>query len=48
VESLRVERRFFCRGHRRVTAMPNVMAKVAVFLVSSRFFDAETRDAENC
>ena len=33
LEGLDVERRFFLAGHRKVTAMPNLLAEVAVFLV---------------
>jgi methionine biosynthesis protein MetW len=33
IEKLSVERRFFLAGHRKVTAMPNLLAEVAVFLV---------------
>ncbi|HTX37099.1 MAG TPA: methionine biosynthesis protein MetW [Bryobacteraceae bacterium] len=34
VEGLAVERRYFLAGQRRVTLLPNLMAEVAVFLVS--------------
>jgi methionine biosynthesis protein MetW len=33
LEKLVVERRYFLTGHRRVSAVPNLMAEVAVFLV---------------
>ena len=33
-EGLKVERRYFLSGHRKVTLLPNLMAEVAVFLVS--------------
>ena len=33
LEGLDVERRFFLAGHRKVAAMPNLLAEVAVFLV---------------
>ena len=33
-EGLTVERRYFLTSHRRVTALPNLMAETAVFLVS--------------
>jgi methionine biosynthesis protein MetW len=33
-ESIRVDRRYFISGHRKVTTLPNLMAEVAVFLVS--------------
>jgi methionine biosynthesis protein MetW len=33
LEGLEVERRFFLVGHRKVAAMPNLLAEVAVFLV---------------
>ena len=33
LEHLVVERRFFLAGHRKVAALPNLMAEVAVFLV---------------
>jgi hypothetical protein len=29
-----VERRYFLAGHRKVSLMPNLLAEVAVFLVS--------------
>jgi methionine biosynthesis protein MetW len=32
-EGLAIERRFFLAGHRKVTALPNLRAEVAVFLV---------------
>jgi len=32
-ESLAIERRFFLSGHRKVTALPNLTAEVAVYLV---------------
>src|SRR5258706_15384043 len=35
-EGLAVERRYFLSGHSKVTAMPNLLAEVAVFLVSRR------------
>ena len=34
LEGLNVERRYFLAGHRKVTLMPNLLAEVAVFLVS--------------
>jgi methionine biosynthesis protein MetW len=34
LEGLTVERRYFLSGHRRVSALPNLMAEVAVFLVA--------------
>jgi hypothetical protein len=34
LESLTVERRYFLAGHRKVSLMPNLLAEVAVFLVS--------------
>jgi methionine biosynthesis protein MetW len=33
VEGLAVERRYFLAGRRKVTALPNLLAEVAVFLV---------------
>ncbi len=33
LEGLRVERRYFLAGHRKVTLFPNLLAEVAVFLV---------------
>ena len=36
LEGLVVERRYFLAGHRKVTLMPNLLAEVAVFLVSAR------------
>jgi methionine biosynthesis protein MetW len=36
VEGLVVERRYFLAGRRKVTLLPNLMAEVAVFLVSAR------------
>jgi methionine biosynthesis protein MetW len=36
LEGLAVERRYFLAGHSKVTAMPNLFAEVAVFLVSRR------------
>ena len=35
LESLTVERRYFLAGHRKVTLMPNLLAEVAVFLVTA-------------
>jgi methionine biosynthesis protein MetW len=35
-EGLRIERRYFLAGNRKVTAMPNLMAEVAVYLVSGK------------
>src|ERR1051326_6124983 len=35
LERMRVERRYCLAGHRKVTTLPNLMAEVAVFLVSS-------------
>ncbi len=35
LERLAVERRYFLAGHRKVTLMPNLLAEVAVFLVSA-------------
>ena len=34
LEGLTVERRYFLAGRRKVTLMPNLLAEVAVFLVS--------------
>jgi methionine biosynthesis protein MetW len=34
LEGLTVERRYFLTGHRKVTALPNLFAEVAVFLVT--------------
>jgi methionine biosynthesis protein MetW len=34
LEKLTVERRYFLSGHRKVTLLPNLLAEVAVFLVS--------------
>jgi len=34
LEKLNVERRYFLSGHRRVTTLPNLLAEVAVYLVS--------------
>ena len=36
VEGLAVERRYFLAGRRKVTLLPNLLAEVAVFLVSAR------------
>jgi methionine biosynthesis protein MetW len=36
LEGLVVERRYFLAGHRKVTLFPNLLAEVAVFLVSAR------------
>ena len=36
LEGLAVERRYFLAGHRKVSLMPNLLAEVAVFLVSAR------------
>jgi methionine biosynthesis protein MetW len=36
VEGLVVERRYFLAGRRKVTLLPNLLAEVAVFLVSAR------------
>ena len=36
IEGLKVERRYFLSGHRKVTLLPNLTAEVAVFLVSAR------------
>ena len=36
VEGLVVERRYFLAGRRKLTLLPNLMAEVAVFLVSAR------------
>jgi methionine biosynthesis protein MetW len=36
LEGLTVERRYFLAGHRKVGLLPNLMAEVAVFLVSRR------------
>src|SRR5205085_9355260 len=36
LEGLVVERRYFLAGHRKVTALPNLLAEVAVFLVRRR------------
>jgi len=36
IEGLTIERRYFLSGHRKVTRMPNLLAEVAVFLVSKR------------
>ena len=33
-EGIRIERRYFLAGSRKVSAMPNLMAEVAVYLVS--------------
>jgi hypothetical protein len=33
-EALRIERQYTLSGYRRVTLFPNLMAEVAVFLVS--------------
>jgi methionine biosynthesis protein MetW len=35
-EGLLVERRYFLAGHRKIVAMPNLMAETAVFLVSGK------------
>ena len=35
LEGLEVERRYFLAGHRSVTLLPNLLAEVAVFLVSA-------------
>jgi methionine biosynthesis protein MetW len=35
LERLVVERRYFLSGHRKVTLLPNLLAEVAVFLVSA-------------
>jgi methionine biosynthesis protein MetW len=35
LEGLVVERRYFLAGHRSVTVLPNLLAEVAVFLVSA-------------
>jgi methionine biosynthesis protein MetW len=35
-EGLRIERRYFLAGNRKVTAMPNLMAEVAVYLVAGK------------
>jgi methionine biosynthesis protein MetW len=35
-EKLVVERRYFLAGHRKVTVMPNLLAEVAVFLVTKQ------------
>jgi methionine biosynthesis protein MetW len=35
LEGLMVERRYFLSGHRKVTLLPNLLAEVAVFLVSA-------------
>jgi len=35
-EGLAIERRFFLSGHRKVAALPNLRAEVAVFLVRAR------------
>ncbi|MGB9458548.1 MAG: methionine biosynthesis protein MetW [Bryobacteraceae bacterium] len=35
LEGLTVERRYFLAGHRKVSLMPNLLAEVAVFLVSA-------------
>jgi methionine biosynthesis protein MetW len=35
LEGLTVERRYFLAGRRKVSVMPNLMAEVAVFLVSA-------------
>jgi hypothetical protein len=32
-EGLAIERRYFIAGHKKVTAMPNLFAETAVFLV---------------
>jgi methionine biosynthesis protein MetW len=34
VESLKIERRYFLAGSRKVRTLPNLMAEVAVYLVS--------------
>jgi methionine biosynthesis protein MetW len=34
LEGMRVERRYFLAGSRKVRALPNLMAEVAVYLVS--------------
>jgi len=34
-ENLTIERRYFLAGHRKVTLVPNLLAEVAVFLVSN-------------
>jgi methionine biosynthesis protein MetW len=36
VEGLAMERRYFLAGHRKVSARPNLMAEIAVFLVSRK------------
>jgi methionine biosynthesis protein MetW len=36
IEGLAVERRYFLAGHRKVSTLPNLMAEVAVFLVSRK------------
>jgi methionine biosynthesis protein MetW len=35
-EGLNVERRYYLAGRRKVTALPNLLAEVAVFLISAR------------
>ena len=35
-DNLVVERRFFLAGRRRISALPNLLAQVAVFLVRKR------------
>jgi len=35
-EGLLVERRYFLAGHRKIVAMPNLLAETAVFLVSGK------------
>jgi methionine biosynthesis protein MetW len=36
LEGLHVERRYFLAGHRKIVAMPNLLAEVAVFLVTGK------------
>ena len=36
LEGLLVERRYFLAGHRKIVAMPNLLAETAVFLVSGK------------
>jgi methionine biosynthesis protein MetW len=35
-QAIRIERRYFLAGNKKVTSMPNLMAEVAVYLVSRR------------